>query len=106
MLARWLLRSPKFLILEDPTQGVDIGAKAEIHGLIEQAASGGVGVLVLSTDHSELARLCNRVHIIRGGEIVDELVGSAITVDRLTAGTVGATIEHDDRHASKSGGSR
>jgi len=89
VLARWLRQEPRVLVLDDPTQGVDVGAKAEIHGLIDQAAANGTAVLVLSSDHEELARLCHRVLVLRSGVVADELRPPALTAERLTAGTIG-----------------
>src|SRR5262249_37487330 len=60
VLARWLRMDPKVLVLNEPTQGVDVGAKADIHGLIEKVAAQGTAVLLVSTDHEELVRLCHR----------------------------------------------
>jgi ribose transport system ATP-binding protein len=89
VLARWLRQSPKLLILDDPTQGVDIGAKAEIHSLIGESAANGMAVLVMSSDHDELVRLCHRVLVLRAGQVVDELMGTSLNTERLTASTVG-----------------
>jgi ribose transport system ATP-binding protein len=89
VLARWLRQEPRVLVLDDPTQGVDIGAKAEIHGLIDEAAANGTAVLVLSSDHEELARLCHRALVLRSGVVADELRPPALTAERLTAGTIG-----------------
>ena len=61
VLARWLRMKPKVLILNEPTQGVDVGAKSDIHKLVDEAAADGTAVIVVSTDHEELVRLCHRV---------------------------------------------
>jgi ribose transport system ATP-binding protein len=89
VLARWLRQSPSVLVLDDPTQGVDIGAKTEIHGLVDEAAARGTAVLVLSSDHEELVRLCHRVLVLRSGAVSDELHPPALTAERLTASTIG-----------------
>ena len=89
MLARWLRLHPRVLILDEPTQGVDVGAKAEIHELVDQAAAEGAAVLVASTDHSELTRLAERVIVLSEGRIVDELRRPHIDPDRITAATIG-----------------
>jgi ribose transport system ATP-binding protein len=89
VLARWLRQQPRVLLLDDPTQGVDIGAKAEIHALIDQAAAEGMAVLVLSSDHEELARLCHRVLVLRSGAVVDEIHAPALSAERVTASTIG-----------------
>jgi ribose transport system ATP-binding protein len=89
VLARWLRKEPKVLILDEPTQGVDVGAKADIHGMVNEVATQGAGVLILSTDHEELVRLCHRVIVLRNGVIVAELSGSRIQSDAITAATIG-----------------
>jgi ribose transport system ATP-binding protein len=89
VLARWLRQQPRVLVLDDPTQGVDIGAKTEIHALIDAAASQGTAVLVLSSDHEELARLCHRVLVLRSGAVVDEIRPPALSAGHLTASTIG-----------------
>jgi ribose transport system ATP-binding protein len=90
MLARWLRQRPTVLVLDEPTQGVDIGAKAEIHTLVDQAAGAGAAVVVVSTAHAELTRLAHRVLVLRGGRITDELSRPHIDPDRITAATIGA----------------
>lgn len=88
VLARWLRRKPRVLMLDEPTQGVDIGAKADIHTLIDDAAASGSAVLVVSTDHGELSRLCDRVIVLSVGHVVDEFVRPQIEADRLTASSL------------------
>jgi ribose transport system ATP-binding protein len=89
VIARWLRQEPKVLVLDEPTQGVDVGAKADIHRMVDEAAAQGAGVLVLSTDHEELVRVCDRVIILRRGKTVDELSGPRLTNDNITAATIG-----------------
>ena len=73
LFGRLLKTRPRFLILETPTVGVDVAAKAEIHMLIREKARSGIGVLVATIDYQELARLCDRVLIVREGQIAAEL---------------------------------
>jgi ribose transport system ATP-binding protein len=89
VLARWLRQQPRVLVLDDPTQGVDIGAKSEIHALVDAAAAQGMAILVLSSDHEELARLCHRVLVLRSGSVVDEIRPPALSAGHLTASTIG-----------------
>ena len=89
ILARWLRQEPSLLVLDEPTQGVDVGAKADIHRLVEEAAAQGAAVLVCSTDHEELVRVCDRVLIMRKGKVADTLRGEQITADSITAATIG-----------------
>jgi ribose transport system ATP-binding protein len=89
MLARWLRQKPKVLLLDEPTQGVDVGAKADIHLLVEEAAIQGAAVVIVSTDHSELTRLAERVVVLRNGRVADVLARPHIDPDRITAATIG-----------------
>ena len=73
LLAKWLRLDPSVLILDEPTQGVDVGAKVEIYGAVERAAAAGVAVVVSSSDPDELALLCDRVLVLRRGEVVARL---------------------------------
>lgn len=83
VLGKWLQTAPRVLLLDEPTQGVDVGAKAEIHRIVDEAASRGVAVLVCSSDEAELERLCDRVLVLREGRVAAELSGSEITSSRL-----------------------
>jgi ribose transport system ATP-binding protein len=91
ILARWLRENPKVLVLDEPTQGVDVGAKAEIHLLLQKAAADGMAILVLSTDHDELAHTCHRVLVLRSGQVIDEICAPHVTADGLTACAVGTS---------------
>jgi ribose transport system ATP-binding protein len=79
VLARWLLRRCRVLLLDEPTRGVDVGAKAEIYRVITGLASAGLGVVVVSSELSELAGLCTRVLVMREGRIVAEVDGVEAT---------------------------
>jgi ribose transport system ATP-binding protein len=79
VIGRWLLRSPKVLILDEPTRGVDIGARSEIHRLIRELASRGMAVLVVSSEPDELPDLCDRVLVMAEGRIVGELAGETLS---------------------------
>jgi ABC-type sugar transport system ATPase subunit len=73
VIARWLARRPRVLILDEPTKGIDVGAKAEIHRLIENLARSGVAVLLISSELPELLALSDRVAVMRAGRIVATL---------------------------------
>ncbi|MEI8720072.1 sugar ABC transporter ATP-binding protein [Mesorhizobium sp. ISC11] len=75
VLAKWLLRKPNLLILDEPTRGIDIGARSEIYLLIEQLAAHGTGVLMISSDMDELFGTCDRILVIAHGEIVSAFDG-------------------------------
>jgi ribose transport system ATP-binding protein len=89
MLARWMRQKPKALILDEPTQGVDVGSKADIHVLVEGAAAQGTAVIIVSTDHEELARLAERVVVLRGGRVAGVLSRPHIDPDQITIVTIG-----------------
>lgn len=75
VLARWLQRRPEILLLDEPTQGVDIGARNEIHELIRSAAAAGTAVMVVSSDFAELAAVCHRAVIVNKGVVVNQIDG-------------------------------
>ena len=72
MIGRWLQRAPHVLILDEPTRGVDIGARVEIHRLIRRLADEGMAVLVISSEPDELPDLCDRVLVMQNGTIMEE----------------------------------
>jgi len=72
LLGRWLLRDPRLFILDEPTRGVDVGAKQEIYRLLQQMADAGMALLVISSELEELIGLCDRIHVMRRGELVAE----------------------------------
>jgi len=74
VLAKWLVSEGKVFLLDEPTKGVDVGAKIEIFKLINQLAKEGKGVILISTALEEIAGMCNRILIMRSGEIVEEIV--------------------------------
>ena len=90
VLARWLATNPRVLILDEPTFGVDVGAQREIHDLIRELASGGVAVLLISSDLIELLALSDRILVVREGRIVESLSGSAMSEVAIMSAAVGA----------------
>ncbi len=83
LLARWLCQNPKFLILDEPTRGIDIGAKGEIQALVGELAASGLGVLMISSELEELVEGSARVVVMRDGQRVGELRGVQITQDNI-----------------------
>lgn len=84
LLARWLHREPSLLLLDEPTQGVDVGARADAYKIIREAASRGTAVIVVSSDFEELAELSDRALVLTAGRVTSELRGTQITRHRLT----------------------
>ncbi|WP_279479653.1 sugar ABC transporter ATP-binding protein [Aureimonas sp. SK2] len=85
IVGRWLETGRRLLILEDPTAGVDVGAKAEIYRLVEAAVADGLAVLVVSTDFEEVAMLCHRALVFNRGVVIAELDGPMVTTERVIA---------------------
>ena len=83
VIARWLATKRKLLICEDPTAGVDVGAKAEIYALLNTALVEGVGILIVSTDFEEVAAICHRAIVFSQGKIVDELSKTKLSTENL-----------------------
>ena len=83
ILAKWLLNHPDILILDEPTKGVDVASKSEIHKLIAEIASQGVAVIVISSEMPEIIGVSNRILTITEGEITGELVGDEITEENI-----------------------
>lgn len=83
LLARWLCMNPKLLILDEPTRGIDIGAKAEIQALVNELAQSGMGVLMISSELEELVEGSSRVVVMRDGASVAELRGTQISPDAI-----------------------
>jgi ribose transport system ATP-binding protein len=79
VLARWLLKECKVLLLDEPTRGVDVGAKAELFRIVTDLAREGLGVIVVSSEIEELLGLCTRILVMREGELVAELDGAEAT---------------------------
>ncbi len=79
VLGKWLARKPRVLILDEPTRGVDVGAKAQVHQLIRQLATDGLATLLISSELSQLLVLCDRLLVVRNGRIVGELPGETAT---------------------------
>jgi ribose transport system ATP-binding protein len=82
-IAKLLSVDPKMIFLDEPTRGVDVGAKAEIHRIIRDLANRGVGVIVISSELPELIGVCDRVLVVREGRIAGEVAGDDMTEDRI-----------------------
>jgi ribose transport system ATP-binding protein len=91
LIAKWFARRPRLIVLNEPTTGVDIGAREDIHRLIRGQASSGMTVLVMSSDFEEIAAVCDRVLVLRRGLLQDELVGAEVGVDAITATVMAST---------------
>jgi ribose transport system ATP-binding protein len=84
LMAKWLQTRPRVLLVHEPTQGVDIGAREEIYGVLRTAASQNMAVVCASSDHEQLSLICDRVLIFRQGRIAAELTGQSINKNRIS----------------------
>jgi ribose transport system ATP-binding protein len=89
VLAKWLRTEPKVLLLDEPTQGVDVGARAAIYGLVRRAADAGAGVLLCSSEMKELASNCDRVLVLVDGQLAVEIARAELTEARLVRASLG-----------------
>jgi ABC-type sugar transport system ATPase subunit len=85
VLARWLARRPRVLILDEPTRGVDVGAKAEIYRLVREIASEGIAVIMISSELPEVLGLADRILVMREGRLVGELDAAAADEQQVMA---------------------
>ena len=90
LLAKWLQRAPRLVLLDEPTQGVDIGARQTVFRHIASAAAAGATVLCASSDYGQLAAICSRVLIFSAGRIVATLAGAEITKEAIAERSLGA----------------
>jgi ribose transport system ATP-binding protein len=97
LIARWLRPEMKVLFLDEPSRGVDIGARQEIHDAIRKLADDGVGTVVISSDVEELASLCDRVVVLSEGNVSGELIGAQITENKI----IELSYAHTDQGADE-----
>jgi ribose transport system ATP-binding protein len=83
VLGKWLQRDPRVLLLHEPTQGVDAGAKKEILEIVKGVAAAGAAVVIASAEYEQLASVCHRVLVLRDGRVESELAGADVTEDRI-----------------------
>jgi ABC-type sugar transport system ATPase subunit len=92
VIARWLATKPKVLILDEPTRGIDVGAKAEVHALIARMAESGVAILMISSELPEILGMSHRVLVMRGGRIVAELPREEASEEAIMAAATGQSV--------------
>jgi ABC-type sugar transport system ATPase subunit len=86
LLARWLIKKNlKLLILDEPTRGIDVGAKAEIYEILNNLARGGLSILIVSSEMPEILGLCDRIYVMKGGRITGEFAAAEADEKSLLA---------------------
>ena len=85
VLGKWLIRPPKILLLDEPTRGVDVSAKGEIHHHLREAASKGIAMLVSSSEYDELCEVCDRIVVLFRGRVVATVPRHEATETKLAA---------------------
>ncbi len=98
VLARWFHLDKPLVVLEEPTAGVDVGAKRQIYRVLRERADAGTALVVVSTDFEEVATVCTRVLVFRNGRVAAQLIGVDITVERLLALAAGGAANAPKAH--------
>jgi ribose transport system ATP-binding protein len=91
VIGKWLMREPRLLLLDDPTKGVDVNAKAEFYRLLRRLQQQGTTILFHSSDDAELLGLCQRVIVLQDGHVRAELTGETLDKESLVAASMGAS---------------
>jgi ribose transport system ATP-binding protein len=100
VIARWLALSPRLLILDEPTRGIDVGAKAEVHSLIAELAEKGLAVLVISSEMPEIMGVCHRILTVAEGRVTSELGFHDFSEGRLIEGAMARAATSPRRAAA------
>ena len=95
LLARWLCTRPDLLILDEPTKGIDVGARGAIQALVHELAVAGLGVLLISSELEELTAACSRVVVLRDGRSVAEIAGEALSDDAIVQAMAAVPVPTD-----------
>jgi ABC-type sugar transport system ATPase subunit len=99
IIARWLFSKARLLIMDEPTQGIDIGAKLEIYKVINELTANGIGVILISSDFAELLAMSDRVAIVRDGHILQIVESNKLTEYQLIAIASGAGVTTEEEHS-------
>jgi rhamnose transport system ATP-binding protein len=105
-LSRWLLTKPTLLVLDEPTQGIDVGAKSEIHELMMELAESGVAILMISSELPEILGMSDRIAVMHGGTIVSVLDRAEATPERVLARALGEQTSEFRTLVAAGGGAR
>jgi ABC-type sugar transport system ATPase subunit len=89
VIAKWLARGPRILILDEPTRGIDVGAKSEIYTLMRELTAAGVGILFISSEMPELIGMCDRILVMNEGRIKGEFKKGGLDQQKIMAAAAG-----------------
>jgi ribose transport system ATP-binding protein len=106
LLARWLATEPKVFLLDEPTRGIDVGAKREVQGLIDELAEQGLAVVLVSSEMDELVEGSDRVVVLHDGRVSAELTGDRLSSAALLTALAGGTPSDAGPAAGAEGGNR
>lgn len=95
ILARWLLMNPEYLILDEPTRGIDVGTKVDIQKLVLKLASEGMSITFISSETDEMLRTCSRLIVMRDGKVVGELSGDDLTQSKIMSTIAGGENKNE-----------
>jgi ABC-type sugar transport system ATPase subunit len=95
VIGKWLLSQAEVLIFDEPTRGIDVGAKAEVYRLIHELAARGAAVIVVSSELPELINLCHRMTVMSGGRVCDEMEAADFDEHRILAAAFAAHVTNE-----------
>jgi ribose transport system ATP-binding protein len=98
LIARWMNRNPRLLLLDEPTQGVDVGTRVQIYAALKEAAASGTSIVCASSDAEQLAEICDRVLIFAKGRICREIVGAELTKDSVAEACYASLNASNEAH--------
>jgi ribose transport system ATP-binding protein len=99
VLGKWLARGPKILILDEPTRGVDVGARSEIYAIIDQLAGSGVGIWMISSDMEEVLGMSDRIVVLHEGQLTGQLQRSEFSEEAVMRHATGAALTGENHHS-------
>jgi ribose transport system ATP-binding protein len=95
VLAKWLATRPSILILDEPTRGIDVGAKAEIYDLIDSLAKEGMSTIVISSDLPEIMRICDTVYVMRNGRTIAQFTRNELDQEQIIRYATGVNVNEN-----------
>ena len=95
LLAKWLIPAPRVLILDQPTRGIDVGAKAEIHRIVSHLAAQGIAIILIGDDAAEVSAMADRILVFRGGRVVAEFAREAFDQEAMLLAAAHVVRDHE-----------